>query len=121
MQRSSGKYINREISWLSFNERVLQEAQDSSVPLLERLKFLGIYSSNLDEFFSVRVGTLKRVLDIGIKNKSALDGAPKKTLARIYKIVLVQLDRFQKIFEDIKTGLEKENIFFIDEIGRAHV
>lgn len=115
MPSFSDKYINREISWLSFNDRVLQEAQDPSVPLLERLKFLGIYSSNLDEFFSVRVGTLKHMLDIGIKNKSVLDGAPKKTLARIYKIVLVQSDKFQKIYADIKTELERENIYFIDE------
>jgi polyphosphate kinase len=111
----SDRYINREISWLSFNDRVLQEAHDSSVPLLERLKFLGIYSSNLDEFFSVRVGTLKRMLDIGIKTKSVLDGSPKKTLARIYKTVLIQSEKFQKIYEEIKTELERKNIYFIDE------
>ena len=58
------KIINREISWLSFNERVLQEANDMSVPILERLKFLGIFSSNLDEFFRVRVATNKRLLQL---------------------------------------------------------
>jgi polyphosphate kinase len=115
MQNFSNKFINREISWLSFNDRVLQEAQDTSVPLLERLKFLGIYSSNLDEFFSVRVGTLKRMVDFGIKNKSVVAGSPKKTLDGIYKIVLTQSEKFQEIYEAIKTGLEREGVFFIDE------
>ena len=62
MIRKNIVLINRELSWLSFNERVLQEAEDKTVPLIERLKFLGIYSSNRDEFFRVRVATLKRVV-----------------------------------------------------------
>jgi polyphosphate kinase len=57
------KIINREISWLSFNHRVLQEAADTSLPLMERIKFLGIFSNNLDEFFKVRVATVKRMMD----------------------------------------------------------
>lgn len=70
------KYINREISWLSFNQRVLQEASDTSVPLLERLKFLGIFSSNLDEFYRVRVATYKRMVNAGIGK--AMGESPKK-------------------------------------------
>lgn len=72
------KYVNREMSWLSFNERVLQEAADPSLPLLERLKFLGIFSSNQDEFFSVRVGTVQRMIDAGVKSSETIGDSPKK-------------------------------------------
>jgi len=62
MEKIKEIYVNREISWLSFNERVLQEAADATTPLIERIKFLGIFSSNLDEFFRVRVATLTRMV-----------------------------------------------------------
>ena len=61
--------VNRDISWLSFNDRVLQEANDPSVPLMDRLKFLGIVSSNRDEFFRVRVASIKRLVRLGKKGE----------------------------------------------------
>jgi len=66
------KYTNRELSWLQFNSRVLQEAADTSVPLIERLRFLGIFSNNLDEFFRVRYATVRRIVEAGKKGRKAL-------------------------------------------------
>ena len=65
-------FFDRELSWLSFNQRVLQEAKDPSVPLYERLKFLAIYSSNLDEFFRVRVASLRSLLNLKVKSQSRI-------------------------------------------------
>ncbi len=110
------KYISREISWLSFNDRVLQEAADPKVPLMERFKFLGIYSSNLDEFYSVRVGTLRRVIKEKIKVKAELGANPTALLNKIQKIVLEQRDKFDDIFTRLKKDLENQKIFIIDEM-----
>jgi polyphosphate kinase len=115
MAEDMKKYINREISWLSFNERVLQEAMDPTVPLHEKLKFMGIYSSNLDEFFSVRVGTLKRMIDAGIKAKSLLGGTPKKIMKEVQRIVIVQRDLFEKTFSVIQNELQSHRIYFVNE------
>jgi len=109
------KYVNREMSWLSFNERVLQEAADPSLPLLERLKFLGIFSSNQDEFFSVRVGTVQRMIDAGVKSSETIGDSPKKTMKMIHKRVLQLRDKFDEVFTEIENELQKANIFIINE------
>lgn len=89
---SADLYINRELSWLEFNRRVLEEAQDPEVPLLERLKFLAIYSANLDEFFMVRVASLKQKVASGITSSSGGDRLlPKDQVDRIAKIVHEQV------------------------------
>ncbi|MBN2012575.1 polyphosphate kinase 1 [candidate division KSB1 bacterium] len=116
MSPSAQKFMNREISWLSFNERVLQEAADPSVPLIERLKFMGIYSSNLDEFFRVRVGSLKRMIDAGIKSKAVFGGTPKKILNEIQKKVITLNDTFDRVFASLQDELKKEKIFIINEM-----
>jgi len=111
----STDYIPKEISWLSFNERVLQEAENKDVPLLERFNFLGIYSNNLDEYFRVRVATLKRLSLFGSKSKSILGYSPKATLRRVQEIVLEQNLRFEKTYSDLKKELKKHNIHFVNE------
>ena len=108
--------INRDISWLSFNARVLQEAEDSSVPLLERLRFLGIFSSNLDEFFRVRVASIKRVADLKRKSKNIDTKQAKEILKQLRDIVLRQQQTFAKIYNNqIRKELKLEGIEIIDE------
>ncbi len=109
-------YIARELSWLSFNERVLQEAADPQVPLLERMKFLGIFSSNLDEFFRVRVATLTRLVDLG-DAKEAIIPDPSNTLKQIQKITLEQHQRFNSVYQGILDELARRRIYIIDEKG----
>lgn len=94
-------YIHRDISWLSFNYRVLQEAKDPSVPLMERLKFLAIYSNNLDEFFRVRVANHRTLLRAGKKTKKVLDFQPERLLQKLLRIVKEQQEEFSYIFEEL--------------------
>jgi len=109
------KINNKEISWFSFNARVLQEAADPSVPVIERIKFLGIYSSNLDEFFRVRVATLKRIAGLGKKAKKIIGQDPRKILTKVQEIALEQSEKFEHIYQQILAELAKENIFIINE------
>ena len=108
-------YIPKEISWLSFNERVLQEADNKCTPILERLKFLGIYSNNLDEYFRVRVATLKRLTLFGTKSHGIIGYDPKSTLKKIQSVVLLQNEKFERIYSDILKDLAKQKIFIINE------
>ncbi len=106
--------INRDISWLSFNARVLQEAADPQVPLIERVKFLGIYSNNLDEFFRVRVAIIKRLLKVG-KAKKILGEDADKLLARMQKTIVAQQDIFEETYSQILKELELHGIFILNE------
>lgn len=104
--------ITRDISWLSFNYRVLQEAKDPTVPLFERIKFLAIYSSNLDEFFRVRMANHRNLLRVGKKTKKELEIAPKQTVKDIQDMVTAQQEEVSKIFENqIIPALKQHHIF----------
>ena len=105
---------SKEISWLSFNERLLQEASKNEVPLIERLKFLGIYSNNLDEFFRVRVAILRRLAMIG-QLELAEGGNPREVLSQIEEIVVEHSIRFEDIYNQILKELADENIYIINE------
>ena len=115
-ETTNNSYVNREISWLQFNARVLQEASDETVPLIERLRFLGIFSNNLDEFFKVRYATVKRIVEAGKGGKSELGGIKAKDLLEIItQIVIKQQSESLEVLEIIHKRLKKENIFIIDE------
>src|SRR5581483_4240418 len=112
------KTIARDISWLSFNGRVLQEAADPSVPLRERIRFLGIFSNNMDEFFRVRVATLRRISEYsGSKSRinMHLEASPDRILNEIQARVLEQGDEFDAIWNGVRREMEHEKIFLVSE------
>ena len=112
----SKKYFNRDLSWLSFNHRVLQEAKDLRVPLYERMKFLAIFSSNLDEFYRIRVAEWKRLVLLTKKTKKELKVNPQLVLKNINKTVLKHQVEFNHIFwNQIAKELESKNIFIVNE------
>ena len=110
------KTLSRDLSWLRFNARVLQEAQSPAVPLLERLKFLAIFSSNLDEFFKVRVATLRRLVKLKKKTRAKLGESPKRLLKEVLTEVARQQQEFGDTFRDqLLPELNRRHIHLLNE------
>src|SRR4030095_4486334 len=109
------KFFNRELSWLSFNHRVLQEAKDPDVPIYERIKFLAIFSSNLDEFFRVRVASLRALSNLKKKSQKDLDFDVTKLLDKIHKAVMKLQEEYGEIYQkSIRPELKKNDIYLVD-------
>lgn len=113
-EKSRYQYADRELSWISFNERVLQEAADSSVPLMERISFLAIYSSNLDEFFRVRVASLRSLTRLKKKSVAKLGFNPARLVRQINRIVTAQQERFGEIWRNLQPELREHGINLLD-------
>ena len=109
--KSTHKTIVRDLSWLAFNARVLQEARDPSVHIFERLRFIGIYSNNLDEFFRVRIAALARMVRVGKAAREHLEEAPQKILQEIQKRLMAQQAHFDATYAGIITELNRSGIF----------
>jgi polyphosphate kinase len=115
MVKGKNIYVNRELSWLQFNARVLQEANDENIPLIERIRFLGIFSNNLDEFFKVRYATVKRIVEAGKSGKSELGVIASELLEKITQVVIKQQSESLEILSDIQNKLKEEHIHVITE------
>jgi polyphosphate kinase len=108
-------FRSKEVSWLAFNSRVLQEAGDERLPLSERLKFLGIYSSNLDEFFRVRIATLRRLIELGRDYRKLRLPDPKLTLKEAMRVIKFEAARFDAAYLDIVAALAKRGVDLVDD------
>jgi len=115
MNNTLNNYTDREKSWLTFNARVLQEANDENVPLLDRFRFLGIFSNNLDEFFRVRYAAIRRMSFETVETEKILGVPAEQLLKEIIEIVIEQQSESLRILTEIEKKLEKENIFIINE------
>jgi polyphosphate kinase len=107
--------VPRDLTWLSFNARVLQEAADPSVSLRDRIRFLGIFSNNLDEFFRVRVAALRRMVRYGSRANMHLERSPRQILDAIQHIVMEQQEEFNRIWEGLQRDLKRERIHLVTE------
>ena len=113
---SQNHFVNREISWLDFNARVLQEAQDENVPLIERLRFIGIFSNNLDECYKVRYDTVKRIARLEeAKNKVFGDRPAEMLLKEITSKTIALQKQSLETLNNLHAALEQENIFILKE------
>ncbi len=115
VMKKKSEFVNREISWLAFNERVLNEAGNSNVPLIERMHFLGIFSNNLDEFFRVRVATLRRAMGISKKPIDPMDFDPEETLQETQEIINSQQEKFDLYFHQLIEQLNKAGVCLATE------
>ena len=106
-------YFNRELSWLKFNERVLYQAEDDSLPVLERIKFNAIFSSNLDEFFMIRVASVKDEMNLGITDRDQSGFTPDQVFNDIYSQIAALMKRQAKICEELIKKLEEKSIILI--------
>ena len=113
-KRHSHRFFNRELSWISFNWRVLEVAENSSIPILERVRFLAISASNLDEFYSVRVAGLQAMVREKISFPSADGLSPSKQLSLIKKEVHALIDHQQKVWRNLLVELKAAKIAILD-------
>ena len=110
-----GAFVERDLSWMYFNHRILQEAEKKNVPILERMSFLGIYSNNLDEFFRVRMASLNRIALSKDKNIKQDRERAKKTIKKINHLNACYNKEFEKAVDDITEELEKQGIRLLHE------